>query len=418
MYAKQRTGENFRTGLVRRTNGTGGVAALRGLWPQSSSTSLTSPSYSIPFSSPPPADSSVAISVLDLSKVYGDGAKALDAVSFSVKDGEIFGLLGPNGAGKTTTIKIITTMIRPSSGTAKIAGVDVLQNPRAVRQMIGYVPQAISVDGDLTALENLLIFSKLFYVSKKDREARIKSALEYMGLIERADDLVKHFSGGMMRRLEIAQALVNRPRILILDEPSIGLDPASKRAMWDYIKKLNRDFHTTVLITTHDMVEADELCERVAIMNNGKIAVIGNPKDLKRSVGGDIITVTFSKQQNITRENPETQFSQSSNGVDSASNASAVWAPDIILPVNKARVIANDGATLKIMVENGEKAVPRLFEYFETEGLVVESISLSKPTLDDVFMKYANVKLADDGAPSRTFREARTARRNIARRSG
>jgi len=356
--------------------------------------------------------------VLDLSKVYGDGAKALDAVSFSVKDGEIFGLLGPNGAGKTTTIKIITTMIRPSSGTAKIAGVDVLQNPRAVRQMIGYVPQAISVDGDLTALENLLIFSKLFYVSKKDREARIKSALEYMGLIERADDLVKHFSGGMMRRLEIAQALVNRPRILILDEPSIGLDPASKRAMWDYIKKLNRDFHTTVLITTHDMVEADELCERVAIMNNGKIAVIGNPKDLKRSVGGDIITVTFSKQQNITRENPETQFSQSSNGVDSASNASAVWAPDIILPVNKARVIANDGATLKIMVENGEKAVPRLFEYFETEGLVVESISLSKPTLDDVFMKYANVKLADDGAPSRTFREARTARRNIARRSG
>lgn len=336
-------------------------------------------------------------------------------MNFTVREGEIFGLLGPNGAGKTTTIKIITTMIRPSAGNAMIAGVDVVQNPRAVRQMLGYVPQAISVDGDLTAAENLLIFSKLFYVSKKDRDARISSALEYMGLTERADDLVKHFSGGMMRRLEIAQALVNRPKILILDEPSIGLDPASKRAMWSYVKRLNRDFHTTVLITTHDMMEADELCERVAIMNNGGIAVIGNPKELERSVGGDIISVKLSSALLKQQPHQEKTSVATTDGIDSPTATVLLPLKD---PSSKMIVISSEenGTLLKIMVENGEKAIPRLFEFFEAQGLGVESISLSKPTLDDVFMKYTNAKLSAD-EESRTFREARTARRNIARRS-
>ena len=160
--------------------------------------------------------------------------------------------------------------------------------------MLGYVPQSVSVDGDLTAYENLLIFSKLFDVKKADRGQRIKEALDYMGLSERADDLVKHFSGGMMRRLEIAESLVNRPKILFLDEPSIGLDPASRLKTWGYIKRLNSDYGVTIFITTHDMEEADELCDRLAIMNQGKIAISGAPEDLKRSIGGDLVTVKTS----------------------------------------------------------------------------------------------------------------------------
>ena len=193
-------------------------------------------------------------------------------MSFEVKEGEIFGLLGPNGAGKTTTIKMITTISRPTAGAIRVFGVDALSSPEAVRRMLGFVPQAISVDGDLTGYENLLIFAKLFYVEREQRDRRIHDALELFGLAERANDLVKHYSGGMMRRLEIAQALVNRPKLLFLDEPSIGLDPYSRLQVIDHIKQLNRNFGTTILLTTHDMAEADELCDRLAIMSMGRIA--------------------------------------------------------------------------------------------------------------------------------------------------
>jgi ABC-2 type transport system ATP-binding protein len=337
-----------------------------------------------------------AIEVSDLTKSYGE-LRAVDNITFSVEDGEIFGLLGPNGAGKTTTIKILTTMIRPSEGIARVCGVDVVRGPQEVRQSIGYVPQAVSVDGDLSAYENLLIFSKLFYVGKKDRDERIKFALDYMELSQRANDLVKHFSGGMMRRLEIAQALVNRPRVLILDEPSIGLDPGSKKQMWKYIEQLNKDFHVTVLITTHDMMEADQLCDRLAIMDSGKISVVGNPTDLKKSVGGEILTLTLG-------------------GNGSAGMETGFARRNIVkVPPELGSIVSSDedDTTVKILTENAERAIPRVTDYFEKLGCTVESISLSKPTLDDVFLKYGKTSLERVGV----YGEARTQRRAIARHS-
>jgi ABC-2 type transport system ATP-binding protein len=333
-----------------------------------------------------------AISVRNLTKIYGDNFRALDDISFDVYEGEIFGLLGPNGAGKTTTIKILTTMIRQNSGHAEVEGIDVRRSPRNVRQLVSYIPQAVSVDGDLTAFENLLIFGKLFYIDRTELHSRIDSALGYMGLSDRKNDLAKHFSGGMMRRLEIAQALVNRPKVMILDEPSIGLDPNSKRQICDYIKRVNKEFRTTVLITTHDMGEADELCNRIAIMNAGKISRIGEPDELKRSVGGDIITVSFSRQQ--------------------AQNFGTIV--EVSIPPALGSVTSNDGTTMKILCENGEHSIPRLVEFFEKNSLFVESISLSKPTLDDVFRKYAGEFLDRD----LSYRDMRATRRAFARRSG
>jgi ABC-2 type transport system ATP-binding protein len=331
-----------------------------------------------------------AIEVDRLTKAYGD-FKAVDAISFDVNEGEIFGLLGPNGAGKTTTIRIITTMTKATSGSIRVEGLDVLKHPSDVRQILGYVPQAVSVDGDLTAAENLLIFSKLFYVGKRDRDARIEFALNYMGLSERANDLVKHFSGGMMRRLEIAQALVNRPRIMILDEPSIGLDPGSKRQMWKYIKELNDEFGTTVLITTHDMLEADNLCDRVAIMHSGNISVIGNPDELKRSVGGEVLTVSLL----------------------ASAQRSEPAIPELI-PHELGSIVSTEENTVKIITENGERMIPRIADYFERLGLSVDAISLNKPSLDDVFMKYGKSLETEEAG---MYQEARTTRRAIARHS-
>lgn len=324
----------------------------------------------------------LAVEVLGLSKAYQKGPMAVDSISFEVKEGEIFGLLGPNGAGKTTTIKMITTLTRPTAGAIKVFGVDVLRYPQQVRQMLGFVPQAISVDGDLTGYENLLIFAKLFFVDREQRDKRIHEALDLFGLADRANDLVKHYSGGMMRRLEIAQALVNRPRLLFLDEPSIGLDPYSRMQVIDHIRQLNRTFGTTILITTHDMAEADELCDRLAIMNLGKIAASGAPGDLKRSIGGDVLTV------NVTGETPGS------------------------LPKDLGSVVSSENGTLKILTVDGERAIPRITDYLEDNGAVVESISLSRPTLDDVFMKYAKASLRQD---SGSFRDARSARRSITR---
>ena len=323
-----------------------------------------------------------AISANHLIKEYTKGVRAVDDISFSVLEGEIFGMLGPNGAGKTTTIKMITTMTKPTSGTISVFGTSALQKPTEVRQMLGYVPQAVSADGDLTAYENLLIFAKLFYVERSVREKRIRDALEYMGLTERANDLVKHYSGGMMRRLEIAQALVDRPKILFLDEPSIGLDPSSRRQGWEYIKSLNKEFGTTIFITTHDMIEADELCDRVAIMNAGKIAVSGPPTELKSSIGGDVVTVRL-------------------NAIPT----------NMLIPREIGSLIDSEGETLRILTARAETAMPKIVDFFEKSGLVAESISFSRPNLDDVFVKYTKAKLQQETG---TLKDTMATRRSFA----
>jgi ABC-2 type transport system ATP-binding protein len=276
---------------------------------------------------------------------------------------------------------MITTLARPTAGDVKVFGVDALRSPQEVRQLLGFVPQAISVDGDLTGYENLLIFAKLFFVDHQQRKKRIEEALEYFGLTDRANDLVKHYSGGMMRRLEIAQALVNRPRLLFLDEPSIGLDPYSRRQVIDQIRELNREFGTTIFVTTHDMSEADELCHRLAIMNLGKLAIMGAPAELKKSVGGDVLSV---------------RLTGGSVGE---------------LPPALGSVVSLQDGVLKVLTVDGERAIPRITDYLESRGVVVESVSLSRPTLDDVFMKYAKAPLQKDVS----FTEARSSRRSISR---
>jgi len=203
----------------------------------------------------------------------------------SIEPGEIFGLVGPNGAGKTTVIKILTTLLPPTSGTATVNGEDIRHEATKVRKVIGYVPQLLSADGALTGYENLLIFAKLYDIPRKERKQRIGDALNFMGLSNVSDKLVRNYSGGMIRRLEIAQAMLHRPKVLFLDEPTVGLDPVARKAVWQHIQRLQADYGTTIFLTTHYMDEADHLCTRMAIMHLGKIAVVGTPSELKSSVG-------------------------------------------------------------------------------------------------------------------------------------
>jgi ABC-2 type transport system ATP-binding protein len=228
--------------------------------------------------------STFAIETKALTRRFG-AFVAVDEVSFSVEGGEIFGLLGPNGAGKSTMIKMLTTLLPPSSGSAVVAGFDVLRDPGGVRQNIGYVPQMLSADGALTGEENLSLSAKLYGVARAERKARVDDALAFMGLAEFGRKLVKTYSGGMVRRLELAQAMLHRPKVLFLDEPTIGLDPVARRTVWDRLRELRWEYGITVLLTTHDMEEADHLCDHLAILHLGKIAVIGRPAALKMEIG-------------------------------------------------------------------------------------------------------------------------------------
>jgi ABC-2 type transport system ATP-binding protein len=325
-----------------------------------------------------------AIVVHDLVKQY-PRVMAVDNVSFSVDKGEIFGLLGPNGAGKTTTIRVLLTLIKPTSGETLIYNLDTAKNSEEVRRMCGYVPQDVSADGDLTAYENVLISSKLYGMPAKERKTRIHDVLNFLELTDRANDMVNTFSGGMMRRLEIAQALVNRPRVLFLDEPSIGLDPNARRIIWGLIKKLRDEFNTTIMMTTHDMGEADVLCDRIGIMNRGHLATLGKPAELKSTVGGDIITIN-SSNSNCYQKIKDLGYSTITNSPDGHCD---------------------------LVVSNGETLIPHLLDSLKMSGVQVESVSLKKPTLDDVFLKYTGARIEEGD----TLTETRRARRSFTRRT-
>ena len=254
-----------------------------------------------------------------------------------------------------------------------------------VRRICGYVPQDVSADGDLTAYENVLISSKLYGMPVKERKQRIHEVINFLELTDRENDMVNTFSGGMMRRLEIAQALVNRPKVLFLDEPSIGLDPNARRIIWGLIKKLRDEYNTTIMMTTHDMGEADVLCDRIGIMNRGHLATLGKPDELKSAVGGDIITIN-SGNPNCFQKVKELGYSTISNSPDGHCD---------------------------LVVNNGETLIPQLLDGLKTRGILVESVSLKKPTLDDVFLKYTGARIEEGD----TFAETRRARRAFKRRS-
>ena len=325
-----------------------------------------------------------AIVVRNLVKQYPK-VRAVDDVSFSVDKGEIFGLLGPNGAGKTTTIRTLLTLIPPTSGETLIYNVDTAKNSEEVRRMCGYVPQDVSADGDLTSYENVLISAKLYGMPPKERKQRIHDVLNFLELTDRENDMVNTFSGGMMRRLEIAQALVNRPKVLFLDEPSIGLDPNARRIIWGLIKKLRDEYNTTIMMTTHDMGEADELCDRIGIMNRGHLATLGKPAELKAAVGGDIITLNSSNPDCIRK----------------------------VKALGYSTITDSTDGHCDLIVNNGETLIPQLLEGLKSKGVLVESVSLKKPTLDDVFLKYTGARIEEGD----TFAETRRARRAFTRRS-
>ncbi len=216
---------------------------------------------------------------------------AVDSLTMSVGRGEVFGLLGPNGAGKTTVIKMLTTLLPPTSGSARVNGFDVLRQSGGVRRSIGYVPQLLSVDGSLTGYENLLVFAKLYDIPRGEREERVRGALSLVGLSEDASKLVRQYSGGMIRRLEIAQSTLHRPALLFLDEPTTGLDPIARKAVWEHIARLRAEFGTTIFLTTHYMEEAESLCSRVAIIHRGRIVADDSPAGLKASIGNPQATL-------------------------------------------------------------------------------------------------------------------------------
>jgi ABC-2 type transport system ATP-binding protein len=229
-------------------------------------------------------DNAVAIDAQGLTLRFGH-LTAVDHIDLQVPYGAVFGLLGANGAGKSSTIKMLTTLLPPTSGSARVAGYDISASPHEVRRRIGYVPQMLSADGALTGRENLLLSARLYEVPRKERRYRIKTALAFMGLSDSADRLVKTYSGGMVRRLELAQAMLHRPAVLFLDEPTIGLDPVARHAVWKHLTDLNQEFRLTVLLTTHDMEEADHLCTEVAILQAGRVAIRGTPSKLKAEIG-------------------------------------------------------------------------------------------------------------------------------------
>jgi ABC-2 type transport system ATP-binding protein len=226
------------------------------------------------------------IKVRDLVKKFGEHA-AVKGISFEVEKGDVFGLLGPNGAGKSTTIKTLTTLLPPTSGNAWVNGFDIIHQTTAVRRSIGYVPQALSADGTLTGYENLLLFARLYDLPRKQQAQRVREVLSFVGLTDASQQLVREYSGGMIRRLEVAQALLHQPRVLFLDEPTVGLDPVARQAIWEHLMRLRAETEMTIFLTTHSMEEADSLCNRIGIMHRGEIVVIGTPTDLKATVGGE-----------------------------------------------------------------------------------------------------------------------------------
>jgi ABC-2 type transport system ATP-binding protein len=227
-----------------------------------------------------------AVDVRDVRYAFGE-VRAVDGVSFAITPGEIFGLLGPNGAGKTTTIRMITTLLKPEAGRIRVLGTDVVDEPMQARRLIGYVPQQLSIDGQLTGAENISLFARLVDVPRRDRRDRVMDALDVVGLVDVGDRLASTYSGGMVRRLELAEALVNRPRMLVLDEPTLGLDPVAREGIWQRITDLCDELGMTVLLTTHYMEEAEELCDRVGIMHAGRLGSLGAPGDLVQAIGAD-----------------------------------------------------------------------------------------------------------------------------------
>jgi ABC-2 type transport system ATP-binding protein len=312
-----------------------------------------------------------SIKVENVVKRYGT-FEAVKGVSFSVENGEIFGLLGPNGAGKSTLIRMMTTLIPITSGKAIVAGHDVEKDPDAVRRMIGVIPQAMTSDPDLTVEENLSIYAKLYSVPRAERIKNINDVLEAVDLVKWRGAQTKTLSGGMRRRLEIARGLVHNPKIFFLDEPTTGLDPVSRVAVWEMLDNLRKTRNLTMLLTTHYMEEADKLCDRIAIVDHGTLVALGTPNELKRSVpGANVVEVHFDKETASWQKRLE--------GLDGVTS-----------------VQAESAGFYRVLTSSGSKTTMQLVELAASLGETLTSLSVQNTTLDDVFIHYTGRQLRDE----------------------
>ena len=309
------------------------------------------------------------IQVNELTRRFGE-VLAVDKLSFAVQPGEVFGLLGPNGAGKTTTLNMLATILKPTAGTATISGVDVTRHPSQVRRMIGMVFQEPSIDDRLTGRENLEMHANLYGVPRTEQKKRIDEVLDLVELTERANFLMRTYSGGMRRRLEIARGLIHYPKVLFLDEPTIGLDPQTREHIWTYISALSKREKITIILTTHYMEEADKLCERVAIVDYGKIIALDTPRRLKEGLEGDRISVK------------------------------AEATPELAAKLNQSNLVKDlkeEHGELKLVVKDGDAMLPRIVEIAASLGVHIESMSIREPTLEDVFLHFTGREIRGEG---------------------
>jgi ABC-2 type transport system ATP-binding protein len=309
------------------------------------------------------------VEVRNLSKTFGK-LKAVDNVSFEVKTGEIFGFLGPNGAGKSTTINMLTTLLKPSSGTAQVCGYDVYKNANEVRRNVGVVPQEYTADEDMTGRDNIILCADLYGLSRSISQPHAEELFKLVELTDAANRKVSTYSGGMRRRLELASGLINYPKLLFLDEPTLGLDVQTRTAVWNYIRMVKQQYHMTLFLTTHYLEEADALCGRIAIIDHGHIVKIGTPDELKASIGGDVIVI------GVVEKTPDI--------------SSAVARIKLVKDVKK-----NDGV-YRIKAERGEEATPEIIDLFRSRGLHVTKIALTKPTLDEAYLEYTGRSMREE----------------------
>lgn len=362
------------------------------------------------------------IEVNALTKIFNHEIRAVDGVTFNVQKGEILGFLGPNGAGKTTTLNMLSTLMKPTSGTATVNGHNITEEPDEVRRSVGYVFQDPTLDIELTGRENLDFHGRLYHLNRSLRRQRIKEMLDVVQLKERADNLVKTYSGGMKRRLEIARGLLHHPEVLFLDEPTLGLDPQTRRSIWEHIQHLNQEKEVTIILTTHYTEEADYLCGRILIIDFGKIVALDTPEELKAQLKGDVVSLTFEsaamipqirpllEKKNWIRRVNSVSFGSNQNTVSnkmssghamagssgmahgmshrtsSASTASHQTSPASHPPITKQ---------LNLLVDDGGRRIPDIVKLTDKAGAALESVELHKPTLDDVFISTTGRNLRD-----------------------
>ena len=324
------------------------------------------------------------IEVEALRKTYGDGTEAVRDISFSIEEGEFFGFLGPNGAGKSTTIKILITLLRATAGSARVFGFDIATQAEAIRMLIGYAAQEVGVDDELTGRENLTLQGRLYHMAPTVLRKRVDELLELVDIAADADRMAGSYSGGMRKRLDLATGLIHRPQLLFLDEPTTGLDPQNRAGIWSYLEELNKRDGLSIFLTTHYLEEADRLCDRLAIIDHGRIIASGSPALLKAELGGDMISLAFRGDQ----------------------EASRTRALEVLSGLPFVSGVNQNNGKLVLTAQHGGQSLPQILRALNEAGVDVADLTLTSPTLDDVFLKHTGERIRED-TPVQHWRNAR-----------